>query len=227
MPALEDSGLIVSVGRWVIAEACAQSRAWSDALPGGPPFQVTVNLSARQIKQADFVDHLRDIVRSTNANPESIFLEIDDRALNADRGLVWQALRGAKLLGFRLALDDFGAGLTSLRHLHEFELDMLKIDPTYVAGLGVDSRGTAIVRHVIGLAKALSVITLAEAVETADQVDVLRTLGCDLAQGFYFSAVQPAAAITRMLTQPAAAADALPATPTQLVNAAAWPHDPA
>ena len=166
MPALEDSGLIVPVGRWVIAEACAQSRAWSEALPGGRPFQVTVNLSARQIKQADFVDHLRDIVRSTNANPESIFLEIDDQALSADRGLVWQALRGAKRLGFRLALDDFGAGLTSLRHLHEFELDMLKIDPTYVAGLGVDSRGTAIVQHVIGLAKALSVITLAEAVET-------------------------------------------------------------
>jgi EAL domain-containing protein (putative c-di-GMP-specific phosphodiesterase class I) len=188
---------------------------------------VTVNLSARQIKQADFVDHLRDTVRSTNANPESIFLEIDDRALSADRGLVWQALRGAKRLGFRLALDDFGAGLTSLRHLHEFELDMLKIDPTYVAGLGVDSRGTAIVQHVIGLAKALSVITLAEAVETADQVEVLRTLGCDLAQGFHFSAVQPAAAITRMLTQPVAVPEAQAATPTQLVNAAAWPRDPA
>ena len=226
MPALEDSGLIVPVGRWVIAEACAQSRAWSDALPGGRPLQVTVNLSARQIKQADFVDHLREIVRSTNANPESIFLEIDDRALTADRGLVWQALRGAKRLGFRLALDDFGAGLSSLRHLHDFELDMLKIDPTYVAGLGVDTRGTAIVQHVIGLAKALSVITLAEAVETADQVETLRTLGCDLAQGFHFSAPAPASVITKMLTQPDAAPEAQPSTPTQLLNAAAWPRDP-
>ena len=226
MPALEDSGLIVPVGRWVIAEACAQSRAWSDALPGGRPLQVTVNLSARQIKQADFVDHLRDVIRQTGANPESIFLEIDDRALTADRGLVWQALRGAKRLGFRLALDDFGAGLSSLRHLHDFELDMLKIDPTYVAGLGVDARGTAIVQHVVGLAKALSVITLAESVETADQVEVLRTLGCDLAQGFHFSSPQPAVALTRMLTQPVTPPAPRPTTPSQLVNAASWPRDP-
>ena len=227
MPALEDSGLIVPVGRWVIAEACAQSRAWSDALPGGRPLQVTVNLSARQIKQADFVDHLRDIMRETGANPETIFLEIDDRALTADRGLVWQALRGAKRLGFRLALDDFGAGLSSLRHLHDFELDMLKIDPTYVAGLGVDSRGTAIVQHVVGLAKALSVITLAESVETADQVEALRTLGCDLAQGFHFGGPQPAVALTRMLTHPVAAPEPRASTPTQLVNATSWPRDPA
>ena len=226
MPALEDSGLIVPVGRWVIAEACAQNRAWSDALPGGRPLQMTVNVSARQIKQADFVDHLREIIRTTNANPESIFLEIDDRALSADRGLVWQALRGATRLGFRLSLDDFGAGLTSLRHLHDFELDMLKIEPTYVAALGVDTRATAIVQHVIGLAKALSVITLAEAVETADQVETLRTLGCDLAQGFHFSAPEPASVITKMLTQPTAAPDARAATQTQLVNAAAWPRDP-
>jgi len=226
LPALEDSGLIVPVGRWVIAEACAQSRAWSDALPDGRPMQVTVNLSARQIKQADFVDHLREIVRGTNANPESIFLEIDDRALTADRGLVWQALRGAKRLGFRLALDDFGAGLSSLRHLHDFELDMLKIDPTYVAGLGVDSRGTAIVQHVIGLAKALSVITLAESVETTDQLETLRTLGCDLAQGFLFSAPAPASAITKMVAQPATAPEPHSSAPTQLVNAASWPRDP-
>ncbi|MEO8697886.1 MAG: EAL domain-containing protein [Acidimicrobiales bacterium] len=226
LPALEDSGLIVPVGRWVIAEACAQSRAWADVLPDGRAMQVTVNLSARQIKQADFVDHLREIVRGTNANPETIFLEIDDRALSADRGLVWQALRGAKRLGFRLALDDFGAGLSSLRHLHDFELDMLKIDPTYVAGLGVDTRGTAIVQHVVGLAKALSVITLAESVETADQVETLRTLGCDLAQGFLFSAPAPASAITKMLTQPVAAPEPLSSTPTQLVNAASWPRDP-
>jgi EAL domain-containing protein (putative c-di-GMP-specific phosphodiesterase class I) len=188
--------------------------------------QVTVNVSARQIKQADFVDHLREIIRTTNASPESIFLEIDDRALTADRGLVWQALRGAKRLGFRLSLDDFGAGLTSLRHLHDFELDMLKIDPTYVAALGVDTRATAIVQHVIGLAKALSVITLAEAVETADQVETLRTLGCDLAQGFHFSAPEPASVITKLLTQPAAAPEARTSTPTPLVNAASWPRDP-
>ena len=225
MPALEDSGLIVPVGRWVIAEACAQSRAWSDGLPGGRPLQVTVNLSARQIKQADFVDHLRDIIRDTGANPESIFLEIDERALTADRGLVWQALRAAKRLGFRLALDDFGAGLSSLRHLHDFELDLLKIEPAYVAGIGVDTRDTAIVQHVIGLAKALSVITLAEAVETADQVETLRSLGCDLAQGFLFSAPQPASAITRLLTQPVAPPEPRAAMPSALVDSTSWPRD--
>ena len=243
MPALEDSGLIVPVGRWVVAEACAQSRAWADALPGSRPLHVSVNLSARQIKQADFVDHLRDIIRATGVNPESIFLEIDERALTADRGLVWQALRGAKRLGLRLALDDFGAGLSSLRHLHDFELDLLKIDPTYVAGLGVDQRGTAIVQHVIGLAKALNVTTLAESVETADQVEALRSLGCDLAQGFQFGSPQPAVAITRLLTQPAAPAESRVTMPSQLVNTtvsavesrpsesssmnpAAWPRDP-
>jgi diguanylate cyclase (GGDEF)-like protein len=236
MPALEDSGLIVPVGRWVIAEACAQSRAWAEALPASTPFEVTVNLSARQIKQADFVDHLREVVRATAVNPESMFLEIDERALTADRGLVWQALRGAKRLGFRLALDDFGAGLSSLRHLHDFELDMLKIDPTYVGGLGLDKRSTAIVEHVIGLAKALSVITLAEAVETAEQVESLRAMGCDLAQGFHFGAPHPPQVITNMLGKSAGAAGPRASSTSQLVtanstdapsvNPAAWPLDP-
>jgi EAL domain-containing protein (putative c-di-GMP-specific phosphodiesterase class I) len=245
MPALEDSGLIVPVGRWVIAEACAQSRAWATAVPDVRPLQVMLNLSARQITQADFVDHLRDTIRETGANPETLFLEVDDRAFSNDRGMVWEALRGAKRLGFRLALDDFGAGLTSLRHLHDLELDLLKIDPVYVAGVGNDRRGTAIVQHVIGLAKSLNVITLAEAVETADQVDMLRALDCDLAQGFHFGSPQPAAVITRMLRQPAAPPPATPPTTrTQLVNATAvassrrlaeagtvdpssWPVDPA
>jgi EAL domain-containing protein (putative c-di-GMP-specific phosphodiesterase class I) len=244
MPALEDSGLIVPVGRWVIAEACAQSRAWATAVPGARPLQVMLNLSARQITQADFVDHLRDTIRESGANPETIFLEIDDRALSNDRGLVGEALRGAKRLGFRLALDDFGAGLSSLRQLHDLELDLLKIDPVYVAGIGADRRGTAIVQHVVGLAKALNVITLAEAVETVDQVDMLRALDCDLAQGFHFGSPQPAAVITRMLRQPVAPSVSPPTTRTQLVNAtavavarpgaevgpidpSAWPADPA
>jgi EAL domain-containing protein (putative c-di-GMP-specific phosphodiesterase class I) len=244
MPALEDSGLIVPVGRWIIAEACAQSRAWSAALPGGSPLHVTLNLSARQIKQADFVDHLRDTIRDTGANPETIYLEVDDRALSDDRGLVWEALRGAKRLGFRLTLDDFGAGLTSLRHLHDLDLDLLKIDQTYVPSLGADRRGTAIVQHVIGLAKDIGVVTMAESVERADQADLLLALGCELAQGLYFSSPQPPQVITRMIKQPLAAPQPSPTTRTQLVNATAvgasrrlaeastldpssWPADPA
>jgi EAL domain-containing protein (putative c-di-GMP-specific phosphodiesterase class I) len=148
------------------------------------------------------VERARESLIETGAIPESIYLEIDERALVGDKGLVWQALRGAKRLGLRLALDDFGAGLTSLKHLHDLDLDLLKIDPSYVAGLGVDNRGTAVVEHVIGLAKALNVVTLAESVETEQQVESLRALGCDLAQGYYFSTPQPAHVITAMLSNP-------------------------
>lgn len=219
LPALEETGLIVPVGRRVLDSVCLQATQWASAFPNRPPLNVTVNLSPRQIKQADFVDRLRDTMRVTNVNPENLFLEIDERALASDRGIVWQALRSAKRLGVRFALDDFGAGLSSLRHLHEFELDLLKIDPTYVAALGLDRKLTAIVEHIIGLAKALNVVTLAEGVETADQVEHLRSLGCDLAQGFYFSTPQPAGIITDLLSQPTMNDEWRPASPSPLVNA--------
>jgi EAL domain-containing protein (putative c-di-GMP-specific phosphodiesterase class I) len=129
-------------------------------------------------------------------------IEIDERSLLGDLGLLRQTLRAVRKLGVRIGLDDFGAGLGSLGHLRTFEVDVLKIDQSYVASLADSHRDQAVVEHVIGLAKALGIVTLASGVESPHQVDRLGNLGCDLAMGPYFASPQSAAIIGELLATP-------------------------
>jgi diguanylate cyclase (GGDEF)-like protein len=195
---LEDTGLIVPVGTWVLGEVCRQAREWQDAFPD-KQFKVKLNVSASQLAQADFGDVITEALRNTGVRPDRICFEITESALMHDVAGAWAMLRQAKDRGITLALDDFGTGYSSLNHLRRFNLDYLKIDKSFVDGLGQSQADTAIIEHVIGLSHALGLKVVAEGIEQEDQYQALRRLGCDFAQGFFFSRGQPAEVITRLL----------------------------
>ena len=202
---LEDSGFIVDVGAWVLEEVCRQAREWQDAFPD-KHFKVKLNVSASQLAQPDFGDVITAALRKTGVRPDRICFEITESALMHDVAGAWAMLRQAKDRGITLALDDFGTGYSSLNHLRRFNLDYLKIDKSFVDGLGQSQADTAIIEHVIGLSHALGLKVVAEGIEQDGQYQELKRMGCDLAQGFFFSRGQPAEVITRLLRISAAPA---------------------
>lgn len=199
IPALEETGLIVPVGTWVLEEACRQARVWQQQYAKQAPLTVNVNVSARQLGQFDFVDVLRRTLESSGVDPSLICLEITEGALMSDVDAAWTMLRQAKGLGVYLALDDFGTGFSSLSFLRQFSLDIVKIDKSFVDGLGESREDTTIVEHVVGMARGLGIVTVAEGVETADQVRYLRSLQCHMAQGYFYSRPQTPDVIDRIM----------------------------
>jgi diguanylate cyclase (GGDEF)-like protein len=199
LPQLEDTGLIVPVGGWVLSEACRQARTWADACLDGEALRVTVNVSARQLAQHDFGELVASALGQSGVDRAQLYLEVTESAIMHDASAAWAILRRAKSLGVGIALDDFGTGYSSLSYIRRFSADMIKIDRSFVMGLGDHPEDAAIVAAVIGMAKALGMTTVAEGVETAAQLLVLQELGCDLAQGYLFSAARPAEAIDRLL----------------------------
>jgi diguanylate cyclase (GGDEF)-like protein len=199
--ALEDTGLIVPVGSWVIEEACRQAHRWQVDFPDRPPLSVKVNVTARQLAQTDFADTLRHALEVTGVDPDRICIEFTEGAIMQDLTTSWTSLREVKSLGMTLALDDFGTGYSSLSYLRRFSLDLLKIDKTFIDGIGTSREDETIVEHVVAMAKALGIVTVAEGVETEQQADLLRSISCDLAQGYYFSHPQPPHVIDRLMAR--------------------------
>jgi diguanylate cyclase (GGDEF)-like protein len=183
--AAEETGLIITLGAWAFEAACRQSAAW------GGPTMMSVNLSARQCGHPDLVATFGEILRRTGADPASVCLEITETALMEDVDTSTATLSALKELGLTLALDDFGTGYSSLRALQHFPVDVVKIDRSFIAPIEHDPQEAAIVAAVISLSHALGLRTVAEGIETIAQVDRLRALGCDLAQGFYFAKPAP------------------------------------
>jgi EAL domain-containing protein (putative c-di-GMP-specific phosphodiesterase class I) len=201
MGALEDTGLIVPIGGWVLAEVARQAKSWHDAHPDRPTLSVKVNLSERQLGQANFVGQLRDILARTGVDPGGLYLEIAEEVLRHEPDAIAATLTEAQALGVKLALDHFGTGYSSLSQLRRLDLDMLTVDRSFVTGLGHSEEDATIVTHVIGVAKALGLVTVAEGVEEEIQVERLRELSCDLAQGYLFSHPQPPYVIAELLGQ--------------------------
>jgi diguanylate cyclase (GGDEF)-like protein/PAS domain S-box-containing protein len=192
----EETGLIVPIGSWALREACHQAKRWRDlqksqiVLAGADPLPmptVWVNLSARQLAHPGLVDSVAEALAESRCDPGSICLEITESVLMGDAGSTIETLEALRDLGVRLGVDDFGTGYSSLVYLKRFPVDLLKIDRTFTDGLGREPDDTAIVTAVVGLAHSLGLTAVAEGVETADQVAALRTLGCDVGQGFFFS----------------------------------------
>ncbi|MBV8295481.1 MAG: EAL domain-containing protein [Acidimicrobiia bacterium] len=181
----EETGLIVPIGAWVLGEACAQLRRWKDAFPR-MPLAVSVNISARQLT-ADLLDMLTKILALNSLDASALTLEITESVLMRDTDGALESLLGLKALGVRLAIDDFGTGYSSLSYLKRFPIDILKVDRAFVSGLGADNDDTAIIAGILAMARGLRVDVVAEGVETADQVRVLRVLDCPYAQGFHFA----------------------------------------
>jgi diguanylate cyclase (GGDEF)-like protein/PAS domain S-box-containing protein len=191
IPVAEECGLIEPIGRWVLEEACGQAARWQRLRPDGPPLEVSVNLSARQVSQRDFPEVVGEVLRRTDLEPPCLALEITESVLLEESEVPAGVLRALRAMGVRLVLDDFGTGYSSLGYLKRLQLDALKIDRSFVDGLGTEPEGTAIVHAVVGMGRALSLSVIAEGVETDGQVAALRRLGCDRAQGYWFAAPAP------------------------------------
>ena len=182
---LEDTGLIVAVGEWVVSTVCAQLRQWqADGVPLRP---VAVNVSARQFRQCDLDQVIGGILAASGIDPRLLELELTESTLMSDSEAAVQALRNMKALGIRLSVDDFGTGYSSLSYLKRFPLDALKIDRTFIRDVTTDAEDATIAKAVINLAHSLRLKVIAEGVETAEQLDFLRAHACDEIQGYYFS----------------------------------------
>ena len=190
VPVAEEMGLIHPLGRWVIEEACGHARRWSRAFPGRP-LRVSVNLSAAQFSQPDLVEHVRRSIADCGIAPGVLHFEITESVILEHAGPGQAILARLRELGVVMCMDDFGTGYSSLGYLHRFPLDELKIDRSFVSGMEFDPRNAQLVQAIVALARNLGVAVVAEGVESRDQLQSLRALGCDYAQGFLFSAPVP------------------------------------
>lgn len=191
IPLAEDTGMIVPVGAWVLREACLEAARWREN--GHHDMTVSVNLSPRQLVQPDIVATVYDALHEAGLPGDALWLELTETAVMSAGPEISARLTELKALGCRLAIDDFGAGYTSLSHLRRFPIDVLKLDKAFVQGLGREKRDASIAEAVISLAHALGMTTVAEGIETTDQLRVLTELGCDLGQGWLFARAQPSA----------------------------------
>jgi len=191
IPIAEETGLIIPIGQWVLEQACQQARTWQDASPANKSLVMSVNLSARQFQHPTLVADIERAVRQAGLEPRSLKLEITESVVMQDVESTLATLHALKALGIQLAIDDFGTGYSSLSYLKRFPIDTLKIDRSFVDGLGQEAQDTAIVRSVVALAKTLNLSVTGEGVETAEQQMHLEQLGCDLAQGFVFARPSP------------------------------------
>src|SRR3954465_4747911 len=195
IPLAEETGLIVPIGAWVLSEACATLRRIIDET-GMASLQVSVNVSPRQLQQPDFVAQVRAALDANGLKPSRLVVEITESAI-MEAGAA-AILRALKDIGVRLAMDDFGTGYSSLAHLRRFPLDVIKVDRSFVAGLG-DGQGSSIAGAIISLAHALGLRTVAEGIEDEEQRRAVLALGCDVGQGFHFARPMPVDDLTRLL----------------------------
>jgi diguanylate cyclase (GGDEF)-like protein/PAS domain S-box-containing protein len=197
----EDSGLIEPIGRWVQERACRQALEWHEQRPDARPFDVAVNLSARQVAHRDLPAVVAEIIARTGLDPVHLRLEITESVLVEESATAIASLEALNEIGVRLVLDDFGTGYSSLAYLNRFPFHALKIDRSFIDGLGIEQERTAIVEAIIGMARALSLEVIAEGVESKVQLAELRRLGCDYAQGHLFQAAMPDTEVSRLLAE--------------------------
>jgi len=187
----EETGLIVPIGAWVLHEACSQTARWCAELPQESPLSVAVNLSARQLNDPELVSIVDSVLTATRLDPALLTLEINETVLTENRERAAEVLHRLAARGVRICVDDFGTGQSSLAHLNVLPVHSLKIDRSLIETLGTHQQEAAIVSAIVGLGHALDLTVTAEGIENDMQLHMLRTLGCDLGQGYYFARPQP------------------------------------
>ena len=193
----ESTGLILSIGNWVLMQACLQVREWQKT--SGCAYRIAVNLSASQFTQSYLLDTIKNTLDVTDLPPETLELEITETAMLKDTAETIPLLFSLKKLGVRLAIDDFGTGYSSLSYLKNFPIDTLKIDRSFVEEIVSNTKDCAIAQTIVQLADNLQLCTIAEGVETSEQAEVLRKLGCAEFQGFFFNHPMPAQQLRLLL----------------------------
>jgi diguanylate cyclase (GGDEF)-like protein/PAS domain S-box-containing protein len=194
----EDNGTILEIGRTVLEQACRQAKGWEEKF--GIALQIGVNLSARQFQQVSLADDIAGVLRSTGIDASQLSLEITESLAMDDVDVTTTVLTRLHTLGVRLAIDDFGTGHSSLGYLARFPIDEVKIDQSFIRDIEQDPVKSAIVSAVVALSQAIGSTTVVEGVETQAQLEELRNLGCDMAQGFFFARPVSANAFDRLLT---------------------------
>jgi EAL domain-containing protein (putative c-di-GMP-specific phosphodiesterase class I) len=197
IPIAEESGLIVPIGRWVLAEACHQARAWQDI--GLAPIRIGINISAVELRAMDFVEFMSLILAATGLESRFLELELTETFLMQDSASTSAVLGALKAMGLHLALDDFGTGYSSLNHLKRFPIDTLKIDRSFVHGITTNSDDASIVGAMISMGSHLHMRVVAEGVETREQLVFLQDHECPFGQGYYFSRPVAARECTQLL----------------------------
>jgi diguanylate cyclase (GGDEF)-like protein/PAS domain S-box-containing protein len=187
IPVAEETGLILQLGEFVLREACAQMQRWQKMFPVDPPLVISVNLSSKQFSQNTLINKVASIIQETGVNPLTVKLEITESVVMENIETATEMLRQLRALGVQLAIDDFGTGYSSLSYLHRFPIDTLKIDRSFVTRMSENNENTEIVRTVVVLAQNLGMDVVAEGVETNEQLVLLRKLGCENGQGYFFS----------------------------------------
>ena len=193
IPLAEETGLIVPLGSWALTEACRQLKAWHAANADGHRLTMSVNLSPRQLAEPSLPNEVARILHESDVPPECVWLEITESTLMRDVESAMSALGALRALGLHLAVDDFGSGYSSLAYLERLPVEVLKVDRSFVQGVGQRADSTAIATAIVSLSRALGLHSVAEGIETTLQLDELRAVGCEMGQGFLFGAGQPAA----------------------------------
>ncbi len=187
IPLAEETGLIVDLGRWVISEACRKLKDWQDCYPQAAQLTMSVNVSIRQFAKPGLVEHISDMLDQNGLSPSCLKIEITESVIMQDTTHIVGELTRLRALGVKIAIDDFGTGYSSLSYLRSMPIDHLKIDRSFISGSQESQENDQIVQSIISLAKSLGLTVIAEGVETRNQLEKLRALDCDNAQGFMFS----------------------------------------
>lgn len=202
IPVAEETGLILPIGDWGLSEACRQIQAWCREDPGHEAPRVCVNLSARQFAREGLADHVEALLRQSGVSSRHLGLEMTESSLISETGTALEVLCSLRRLGVSLLMDDFGTGYSSLNHLHSLPFDVLKIDRSFVMRMTEGEQPFQIVRTIVELARVLGMDVVAEGIETREQFEMLRRLGCRYGQGYLFSRPVPASVISKMLKLP-------------------------
>jgi diguanylate cyclase (GGDEF)-like protein/PAS domain S-box-containing protein len=199
IPLAEETGAIVPMSEWVIRTACAQAKAWQGQ--GHSPFRISVNVSARLFQQYDLAKAILDILGETGLEPESLELEITESVAMSNLESTLETLWKLNGFSIRVAMDDFGTGYSSLAYLKKFPIHLLKIDRAFIKEMDRNPEDQTIVKAILAMAHTLNIEVIAEGVERVEQLDLLKSFGCDLAQGFLFSKAVPAAEFDQLLVE--------------------------
>jgi predicted signal transduction protein with EAL and GGDEF domain len=207
IPVAEKTGLIVEIGKYVLGEACRQALLWQK---GQLPVQVAVNVSAVQFARADFVNSIVDVLHETGLKPALLELELTESSLIQDREDAVRKMHLLGMLGVRMSIDDFGTGYSSLSYLQNMPVDALKVDRSFAAKLGSSQATLSMVRAMIAMARALGIRVVMEGVENSAQVEILRQLGCDEVQGYYYGRPEDAQASVERIARENTAGETMP-----------------
>jgi EAL domain-containing protein (putative c-di-GMP-specific phosphodiesterase class I) len=187
LPIAEESGLILPIGEWVLHEACAQLRRWQNTYPWLQNISINVNISNRQFSQPNFVEDVIQAIRVNGLKAESLRLEITENVLISNYGAANQVFTKLRDLGIHLQIDDFGSGYSALGYLQHFPISTIKIDKSFIDNMGKGRKGIALIRAIVSMTRELGMETIAEGIETSEQLNELKSLFCDFGQGFFLS----------------------------------------